>query len=38
LSILNLRGGPAMIESFFGRIPEIVEKAINIVKGKKKTE
>jgi len=27
-----------MVESFFGRIPDTVEKAINIVKGKKKTE
>jgi hypothetical protein len=38
ISILSLRSGPAMIESFFGRIPDMVEKAINIVKGKKKTE
>jgi hypothetical protein len=37
LSILNLRSGPTMIESFFGRIPDMVEKAVNIVKGKKKT-
>jgi len=27
-----------MVESFFGRIPDTVEKAINIVKGKKKIE
>ncbi len=38
VSILNLRRGPAMIESFFGKIPDMVEKAVNIVKGKKKTE
>jgi len=38
LSILNLRRGPAVVESFFGRIPDTVEKAINIVKGKKKIE
>ncbi len=38
VSILNLRRGPAMIESFFGKIPDMMEKAVNIVKGKKKTE
>jgi len=38
LSILNLRRGAAIAESFFGRIPDTVEKAIHIVKGKKKTE
>ncbi len=38
VSILNLRRVPAMIESFFGKIPDMVEKAVNIVKGKKKTE
>ncbi len=38
VSILNLRRGAAMIEAFFGKIPEMVEKAVNIVKGKKKTE
>jgi uncharacterized spore protein YtfJ len=36
VSILNLRRGPAMIESFFGKFPDMVEKAVNIVKGKKK--
>src|SRR4030066_2115596 len=36
VSILNLRRGAAMIESFFGKIPDLVEKAVNIVKGKKK--
>jgi hypothetical protein len=29
---------PAIIESFFGKVPDMVEKAINIVKGKKKGE
>jgi len=38
VSILNLRRLPAMIESFFGKVPDMVEKAVNIVKGKKKTE
>jgi len=38
VSILNLRRGAAMLETFFGRIPDMVEKAVNIVKGKKKTE
>jgi uncharacterized spore protein YtfJ len=36
VSIINLRRMPAMIESFFGKIPDLMEKAINIVKGKKK--
>jgi len=27
-----------MIEAFFGKIPDRVEKAVNIVKGNKKTE
>ncbi len=38
VSILNLRRMPAIIESFFGKVPDMVEKAINIVKGKKKGE
>lgn len=38
VSILNLRRMPAMVEAFFGKIPEMIEKAVNIVKGKKKTE
>ncbi len=38
VSILNLRRGAAMIEAFFGKIPDMVEKAVNIVKGKKKSE
>jgi len=38
VSILNLRRLPAMIESFFGKVPDMVEKAVNIVKGKKKAE
>jgi len=38
VSILNLRRMPAMLETFFGRIPDVVEKAVNIVRGKKKGE
>jgi uncharacterized spore protein YtfJ len=38
VSILNLRRMPAIIESFFGKVPDMVEKAINIIKGKKKVE
>ena len=38
VSIINLRRMPAMIESFFGKIPDLMEKAVNIVKGKKKSE
>jgi len=38
VSILNLRRMPAMLETFFGRIPDMVEKAVNIVRGKKKGE
>ncbi|MFB3887273.1 MAG: GerW family sporulation protein [Thermodesulfobacteriota bacterium] len=36
VSIINLRRMPAMIESFFGKIPDLMEKAVNIVRGKKK--
>jgi len=36
ISILNLRRIPAMMESFFGRIPDLMEKTVNIVRGKKK--
>ncbi len=38
VSIINLRRMPAMIESFFGKIPDLMEKAVNIVRGKKKGE
>jgi len=38
VSILNLRRMPAMVEAFFGKIPDMLEKTINIVKGKKKGE
>jgi uncharacterized spore protein YtfJ len=38
VSILNLRRMPAMIESFFGKIPDMLEKTVNIVRGKKKGE
>ena len=27
-----------MIEAFFGKVPDRVEEAVNIVKGRKKTE
>ncbi len=36
VSILNLRRMPAMIETLFGKFPDMVEKAVNIVRGKKK--
>jgi hypothetical protein len=29
---------PAMVEFFFGKVPDLVEKAVNIVKGKKVAE
>ncbi len=35
VSILNLRRGAAMLETFLGRFPDMMEKAVNIVKGKK---
>ena len=35
VSILNLRRVPATVEAIFGKIPEMVEKAVNIVRGKK---
>ena len=38
VSIISLRRMPAMIESFFGKIPDLMEKAVNIVKRKKKGE
>ncbi len=38
VSILNLRRMPAMLESILLKVPEMVEKAVNIVKGKKKSE
>ena len=38
VSILNLRRVPATVEAIFGKIPDMVEKAVNIVKGKKKGE
>ncbi len=36
ISILNLRRMPAMVEAFFGKIPDMVEKTVDIIKGKKK--
>lgn len=38
VSILNLRRMPAMVEALFGKIPDMMEKAVNIVRGKKKGE
>ncbi len=38
VSLINLRRMPAMVESFFGKIPEAMERAINIIRGKKKDE
>jgi uncharacterized spore protein YtfJ len=35
VSILNLRRLPAMIESFFGKIPDMMEKTVDIIRGKK---
>jgi uncharacterized spore protein YtfJ len=38
VSILNLRRMPAMVEALFGKIPDMMEKAVNIVRGKKQSE
>ncbi len=38
VSILHLRRMPAMMEAFIGKVPDIMEKAVNIIKGKKKGE
>ncbi len=38
VSILNLRRMPAMLESILLKVPEMVEKTVHIVKGKKKVE
>ncbi len=35
VSILNLRRIPATVEAFFGKFPDMVEKAVNIVRGRK---
>jgi uncharacterized spore protein YtfJ len=35
VSILNLRRLPAMIESFFGKIPDMMEKTVDIIRGRK---
>ncbi len=35
VSILNLRRMPAMMESFLDKVPEMLEKTVNIVRGKK---
>jgi len=38
VSILNLRRMPAMVEALFGKIPDMMEKAVNIIRGKKGQE
>jgi uncharacterized spore protein YtfJ len=38
VSILNLRRMPAMIEAFFGKIPDMMEKAVHIIRGKEKAK
>jgi uncharacterized spore protein YtfJ len=38
VSILNLRRMPAMVEALFGKIPDMIEKAVNIVRGRKEGE
>jgi len=38
VSILNLRTMPAMMEAFFGKIPDMMEKTVNILRGRKKAE
>jgi uncharacterized spore protein YtfJ len=38
VSILHLRRMPAMVEALFGKIPDMMEKAINIVRGQQKDE
>ena len=38
VSILNLRRMPAMVEALFGKLPDMVEKAVNIVRGRKENK
>jgi uncharacterized spore protein YtfJ len=38
VSILNLRRMPAMVEAFFGKIPDMLEKTADIIRGKKRGE
>ncbi len=38
VSIINLRRMPALIESFFGKIPGMMEGVVNVFRGKKKGE
>jgi uncharacterized spore protein YtfJ len=38
VSILNLRRMPAMVEALFGKLPDMVEKAVNIVRGRKESK
>ncbi len=35
VSILNLRRIPAMMESFFDKVPDMLEKTVSIIRGKK---
>jgi hypothetical protein len=36
VSVINLRRLPAMMEAFIGKIPDLMEKTVNIVRCKKK--
>ena len=38
VSVLNLRRMPAMIEALFGKFPDMVEKTVDIIRGRKKGE
>jgi uncharacterized spore protein YtfJ len=38
VSVLNLRRMPAMMEALFGKFPDMVEKTVDIIKGRKKEE
>ena len=38
VSVINLQRMPAVIESFFGKIPDMMEKAVNIFRRKKQGE
>jgi len=38
VTILNLRRMPAMVEALFGKIPEMMEKTVNLIKGNKGKE
>ncbi len=38
VSVLNLRRMPAMIEALFGKFPDMVEKTVDIIRGRNKGE